>query len=579
MALDGITIASVVHEMAERLPGGRISRIAQPEADELVLTVNQQKNQWKLFISAGASLPLIYFTEKSKPNPQTAPNFCMLLRKHIGNGRILSVTQPGLERIVRIEIEHLDELGDLRRKYLIAEIMGKHSNIIFTDENDRIIDSIKRISSQVSSVREVLPGRDYFIAVTAEKADPLTASVQDIRERLLASPITAGKALYQSFTGISPIMAEELCFRAGADPDVPASEMPEAVLTALAEALADAMEAVKAGDFSPNIVYRAGEPVEFAAVPLTVYQSLDVRRYDSISEVLESYYAEKNLITRVRQRSADLRRITDTAIERTSKKYDLQLKQLKDTEKRERYRLYGELLRAYGYGLEEGQTSAVLPNFYDDNKEITVPLDKDLTAQENATKYFDRYQKLRRTYEALTELTQQTADDLTHLQSVRTSLDIAQTEDDLAQIREELQESGYIKKAPQDRKKKKTVSRPLHFISSDEFDMYVGKNNLQNEELTFSLASGNDWWFHAKGIPGSHVIVKTGGREMTDRAFEEAGALAAHYSSAGKSDRVEIDYIQKKHIKKPAGGRPGFVIYHTNFSLIAGTDISSLREV
>lgn len=273
----------------------------------------------------------------------------------------------------------------------------------------------------------------------------------------------------------------------------------------------------------------------------------------------------------------DLRRIIQTAIERNSKKLELQLKQLKDTEKRDKYKVYGELLHTYGYEVGEGAKSITVINYYD-NKELDIPLDPEMSAMENAQKYFDRYGKLKRTYEALSTLSKETEEELHYLESVLVALDLAKTEDDLLQVREELMESGYIRKK-YNGKKAKPVSKPLHFISHDGYHMYVGKNNFQNEEITFKLAEGGDWWFHAKGMPGSHVIVKSKGAELPDRTFEEAARLAAHFSKGANQDKVEIDYIQKKHVKKPNGSKPGFVVYYTNYSMVIDTDISGIEAV
>ena len=292
---------------------------------------------------------------------------------------------------------------------------------------------------------------------------------------------------------------------------------------------------------------------------------------------MEYYYAEKNVITRIRQRSVDLRRIVQTALERNVKKYDLQVKQLADTQKREKYRVYGELLNAYGYNVEQGAKSMEAWNYYEE-KNITIPLDPTLTAGENAKKYFEKYQKMKRTYEALSTLTKETKDEITHLSSISTALDIALKEEDLVQIKEELIESGYIRRKG-NVKREKVTSKPFHYISSDGYHIYVGKNNYQNEELTFKLAVGNDWWFHAKGYPGSHVVVKTNGDELPDRTFEEAGKLAAYYSQARGQEKVEIDYTQKKNVKKPNGSKPGFVVYYTNYSLVIGSDIAGLQQV
>ncbi len=566
MAFDGTVVAAVAAELNRELTGGRIAKITQPEADELLLTVKTDSGQKLLFLSANASLPLIYLTETGKPAPITAPTFCMVLRKHLGNGRILSVTQPGLERILHIRVEHLDELGDYNVKTLVIELMGKHSNIIFIDQNQTIVDSIKRVPPQVSSVREVLPGRPYFIAKTADKADPFGLTAQGFSDLLTASPQPAAKAIVGCITGFSPYLAEELCCRAGVESSQPAAAYSEEETSRLAGAFLRVMEDLKACRFVPNIIYRGERPLDFSVFESSVYAADRAVNYGSVSEMLRQYYAERNTVNNIRQRSADLRKLTDTAIERCRKKYDLQLKQEKDTEKRDKYRLYGELLQAFGYGHDGGEKQITVTNYYDD-KELTIPLDPELSALENAKKYFERYQKLKRTHEALSTLLVDTKNDLEHLLSIRDATLRSVTEDDFDQIRAELSEYGFVKKHSTAARKKKPAAKPLHFVSEDGLDVYVGKNNYQNEALTFGLADGGDWWFHAKGSPGSHVIVKSGAAEPSDATFEAAAALAAWYSSVKDAPKAEVDYTKKKNIKKPAGGRPGFVIYHTNYSM------------
>lgn len=576
MAFDGVTIANVVSELKRELVGGRLYKIAQPEEDELLLTIKQPSGQRKLLLSASASLPLIYLTETNKPSPMTAPNFCMLLRKHLQNGRITDISQPGLERIVHIRIEHLDEMGDLRHKTLIIEIMGKHSNIIFCNDDNMIIDSIKRVSAAVSSLREVLPGKPYFVAQTQDKLDALTTDYSTFRQAVSAKPQPVFKALYGCFSGISPVLAQELCHEAGIDGDRPAAALDDTDHHALFRAFSDMVNAIREERFTPNIAYTSGRPVEFCALPLKMYGN--TVSYGTMSELLETYYAEKEALTRIRQKSADLRHIVQTALERNVKKYDLQLRQIQDTEKRDTYRIYGELLNTYGYGAQPGAKSLEALNYYT-NENITIPLDPTLSTTENAKKYFDKYNKLKRTYEALSQLTQEVKSEIDHLESVSNSLDIALREEDLAEIKEELTESGYVRRK-NGTKKQKAASRPFHYISSDGFHMYVGKNNYQNDELTFKVATGNDWWFHAKKIPGSHVIVRLGSaEELPDRTFEEAARLAAYYSKGRDQEKVEIDYIQKKHVKKPAGAKPGFVVYYTNFSMSIDSDISGIQVV
>jgi len=577
MAFDGITIANITQELKNELTDGRIAKISQPEHDELLLTIKSPAGQKRLYISASASLPLIYLTAENKPGPMTAPNFCMLLRKHLGNGRIVDIRQPGLERIIHLEIEHLDELGDPRRKILTVEIMGKHSNIIFCTADDIIIDSIKHVSANMSSVREVLPGREYFIPDTMGKADPLTVSLEDFTAHLQKKPMPLSKALYTGFTGISPVVAEEICYLSGIDSDLPANDRSESIILHLYTTFTHFIEAVKDGNFSPAIYYSGELPQEFASLPLEHMSHLRKESFTSVSSLLKTYYASRNTITRIRQKSVDLRRVVQTALERNRKKYDLQNRQLKDTQNRDKFRVYGELINTYGYNLEPEAKKLEALNYYT-NEMVTIPLDEHKTPQENAQRYFDKYNKQKRTFEALTGLIRETADDVTYLESVSTALDIARSEADLAQIKEELTESGYIRRKPS-KHKGKIVNKPLHYISSDGFHMYVGKNNTQNDWLTFDFAAGNDWWFHAKGMPGSHVIVRTEGRELPDRTFEEAGKLAAHYSKGSGSKKVEIDYVEKKQVKKPKGSNPGFVVYYTNYSLMIDGDISAIKEI
>ena len=577
MALDGIVIANLVKDLNNNIINGRISKIAQPENDELLLTIKGKNGQVRLLLSASASLPLLYLTETNKSSPMTAPGFCMLLRKHIANGRITAVFQPDMERIVNIEIEHLNEMGDLCKKVLIIELMGKHSNIIFCDDKGMIIDSIKHISGHVSTVREVLPGRDYFIPKTQEKEDPLKVDQERFFTNVLTKPTSILKALYNSYNGISPVIASEICHRSSLDGDMSTDSLNEEEKLHLFRQFSLFMEDVREGHFFPNIVKKGKEPVEFSSVHLSQYEDYEEIPYESISQVLEAFYAQRSVYTRIRQKSVDLRKVVQTALERNRKKYDLQQKQLKDTEKREKYRIYGELIHTYGYGLPEGAKELSAVNHYT-NEPVKIPLDAQLSPAENARKYFDRYNKQKRTFEALSQLIQDTENEIRHLESIAAALDIAVSEDDLAQIKEELVQFGYIKKRG-NAKKEKFKSKPFHYLSSDGYHIYVGKNNFQNDELTFKFANGGDWWFHAKGMPGSHVIVKSEGQDLPDRVFEEAGRLAAYYSKGRDNEKVEIDYLERKNVKKPNGSKPGFVVYYTNYSLTIDPDISALTLV
>lgn len=602
MAFDGFTVAGLCRELEESLTGGRIYKIAQTDKNELVLTIRPSQErgggQLRLYLCADPSLPLAYLTKTSRSAPLTAPAFCMLLRKHLQNGRILSVTQPGLERIIRLSVEHRNEMGDLCTHTLLIEIMGKHSNIIFLDDQEAIVDSIRHVSSLVSSVREVLPGRPYFVPDTQSKRDPLKETREGFFAVLEGGYMDAAKLLVRSYTGFSPVAAQEAVYRAGLSQDRSAALLTGEDKESLWAAFSSIIQDARDGKFYPVMYCRPGDgdsadaPVEFSMIKLTHYSDCTGILYESASELLEDYYARRNLYTRIRQRSADLRHIVQTILERDVHKYDLQCRQIKDTEKREKYRIYGELLNAYGYSVPSGAKKCELDNYYTGEK-ITVPLDETLNAQQNAQKYFDRYARMKRTYEALTRLTVEVKAEIDHLESIKSSLEFSTTDSDLAQIRREMEESGFLhrknvgqksKGRREDTKKGRQrllQSKPLHYISSDGFDIYVGKNNTQNDEITFRIADGRDIWFHANDMPGSHVLLRAGGRpmnEIPDRAFEEAASLAAYYSSGRSQGKVEIDYLERRNVKKPSGAAPGFVVYYTNYSILARTDISGLKE-
>lgn len=574
MALDGIVIAALVQELRRTLLGGHIQKIAMPENNELLLTIKNNAAQHRLLISCEAALPLLYLQHENKPSPLTAPGFAMLLRKHIGSGKITAIEQLGLERIVRIETTQLNELGDIAPRALYVELMGKYSNIIFTDESNVILDSMRRVPASVSSLREVLPGRPYFVPEKLQKTNPLSLTEETFAAALAAeSGLPLDRALSAAFSGISSLAAQDILYRASLDPRAGFSDLQSEEKARLFATFESVIEKVRSGQFSPVMYVRDELPVEFAALPLAMLEAegLSLRAYDSMSELLYSYYSLRAESARMRQKSADLRRLVQNHLERSQRKRILQEKQLADSQKKEKYRVYGDLLNTYAFQVPPGADSFVAENFYDDNKPLRIPLDKNLTPAENAKKYFDRYAKLKRTELAVGQELEKTVQEEAHLASVLTALELATEESDLAEIREELAAFQYVKRQrpPKGKRPQKIQSHPLHFRSSDGFDIYVGKNNYQNEELTFKVASGSDWWFHAKGMPGSHVIVKANGQELPDRCFEEAAALAAYYSKGRDQDKVEIDYLQRRNVKKVNGAPPGFVIYHSNWSMMA----------
>lgn len=577
MAFDGITIACMVHELSEKLVGGRITKISQPEKEEVLLTVKSLAGQHRLFISASASLPLIYLTEENKPAPMTAPNFCMVLRKYLQGGRVVEISQPGLERVIQIKVEHLDEMGDTCIRVLCFELMGKYSNLILCDDKSIILDSLKHVSAVMSSVREVLPLREYFIPVTVEKKDALTTTYEEFAGLAKESRQAPFKMIYQSYTGISPFMAREMCNNADVDDRIMAGDLEVAVVQRLYTAFDQVMNRVRTKDYAPCMIMENGKVKEFAVMDIPSYPSEQKQAFDSVSKLLFDFYASKNKEDVMRQKSLNLRKTVQTILERDYKKLDLQKKQLQDAGEREKYKIYGELLNAYGYQLQDGSKEAKVLNYYT-NEEVIIPLDETLSIKENAVRFFDKYGKMKRTEEALAVQTKENESEIVYLESVQTFLNLASTKADLQQIQAELSERGFIKKS-YDKKNKKVVNKPLHYVMYDEYDIYVGKNNLQNEEVTFKMANGNDWWFHAKGVPGSHVIVKSRNAnpatewDMPDEVFEAAACLAAVYSKNSGQEKAEVDYIRKKHVKRPGGGEPGFVVYYTNFSMMIETNL------
>ncbi len=567
MAFDGVTIRALVRQLDKELKGAYIRKIAQPEASELLLTLKGSTGTKRLFMSASATLPLIYLTEENKPAPMTAPNFCMLLRKHIGSGRITDITQPGNERVIRIDVEHRNELGDPAAKRLYIEIMGKHSNIVFTDENDLILDGIKHISFTTSSVREILPGRTYFIPSQEGKTNPYETSREEFISSITGAHMKLAGAISKSYTGISKTTAQEAAFRAGLDGDASTDSLAEEDIPHLWDSFFELIHEVDNDAASSCIIYDdKNNPVEFAPYRLTMYGDMTVAEIPSISQTLSTYYSNKNRAQNIHQKSTDLRKLVSTLLERAEKKLALQQRQMADTAKMDTLKTYGTLLQVYPHEAAPGAKEVTLTDF-ETNEPVKIPLDPDKNSIDNATAYFERYARLKRTKEALNVQLANTSSSVEHLASIQNALSIAENEADLAEIRRELYESGYIRKRQNKKGSRQEKSRPLHYLTGDGFHIYVGKNNFQNDELTFKLATGNDWWFHAKKIPGSHVIVRTEGRQLPDEVFETCARIAGYYSSGRMSDKLEIDYIQKKEVKKPSGAVPGYVIYYTNYSM------------
>lgn len=578
MALDGITTFAIVSELKAALLGGRIDKIHQPLADEIRMSVRGNGAPKKLLLSANSGHPRIHLTESSRENPMTAPLFCMVLRKYIAGGKIVDILQPDFERIVILKIESANEMGDITQKSLILEIMGKHSNLILADENGKILDSIKRVTHEKSSVREVLPGKEYAFPPSQGKKDPLLAERADF---LFSLHLQEGRRLsefiYQTYTGISPLMAQEACVRASLD----ASNACQQTTLEEGEHLFDAFSAlikeVREGRFLPAVYTQKenGRIMEFSVLEMQLFRGMAQKNYTSVSGLLEGYYQERDNALHIRQKAHDIRRLVLSNIERCVKKKDIQQKTLRDTQGMQAWKKKGELITANIYAVSQGMTTFRTVDFYDENMaEIEIALDPTKTPAENAQKYFAKYNKAKRTLAALEIQQKQNDEELEYLESVLNALENAVDDADLSEIRTELAESGFIRRQPQKKgAARPKKAKPLHFVSSDGYDIFVGKSNLQNDELTLRTAESTDIWMHAKNIPGSHVIIRTNGTgEAPDTTLEEAANLAAYFSKAKNSSMVPIDYTQRKNVKKPSGAKPGMVIYLTNRTIYITPD-------
>ena len=594
MAYDGVVISNVINDIKKASEGGRVLKIQQPSSDVITITIKGYNGQTKLYISCNASLPIVYIADSLPPAPMQAPAFCMLLRKHLGNGRLIKVDQPGFDRVFDFVFEHLDEMGDIGVKHLIVEIMGRQSNIILLDGDMNIIDSMKRVMPDLSDaiskdsdkeIRILYPGQRYKAPEDQGKIDMVSDFSRGVLSDVLAGKnVNVSKAIFTSFTGFSKGLAEEIVYRSKIDARQSFNELTEKEKESLLECIEDMVICIKEGRFTPCIAYIDGVAKDYHSFRLTRFNELNCPENATISTILHEFYKHKEKNISLKSSSSDIKKLLTTLIERATKKYDLQLSQMKDTEDRDKYKVYGELINTYGYNLKVGESKLTCINYYD-NQEITIPLDPNLSAQENSQKYFAKYNKKKRTYVALTEFLARTKEELDYLLSAKHNLDMATSDEDIAQLRQELIKADIIKKKKSSKGERKIkASEPLHFISSDGYDIYVGKNNIQNDELTFGFAEGKDIWFHAKQMPGSHVIVKLkandkGLMDLPDRVFEEAASLAAYYSSGKDAPKVEIDYTERKQLKKPPQAKPGYVIYHTNYSMMAEPKVDGIKQV
>lgn len=569
MPLDGITLAFVARELNALLAGGRIDKVVQPERDEVILTVRSAGRNSQLLLSASADCARAHITQVKKNNPLEPPMLCMLLRKHIVGGRILSIAQAESDRILEIEIEHYDELGERVQKRIVCEFMGRHSNIIFVGGDGRIIDSARRVTELISSVREVLPGLRYERPPAHGKI-PFDAVTEDALAAALAGQGGAlHKAIAASVSGLSRQAAQELAFRAAGSEDAHTSECD---LGAAAAAVAAELRGILAAEPRPAVLRNPdGDPVDFTAFDYRSRPALAAQRCESLSEAMDEFYRTRDAAERIRQKSAALNRVLKTNIERCEKKLALQQEALLGAARMEEYRVKGELLTGSLYLARKGMKSVDLPNYYEEGMPtLTVELDEKLSPGQNAQRYFKLYQKARSAQTLAAEQIERTAEELDYLEGQLDNLGKCTAEPELAELRAELERFGYVKAVKSRRQLKQLPpSQPLKFTAPSGSVVLVGKNNVQNDKLTFT-ADPMDWWLHVKDMPGSHVIVAD--PEAGEETILYAARLAARFSKGANSSQVPVDYTRRKYVKKPSGAKPGFVIYthqHTLYVLPA----------
>lgn len=564
MAFDAVAVRCLVQELSDKLINGRIDKIHQPEKDELTLHVRTFTDNYKLILSAGSANPRVHFTEHPKKNPLTAPMFCMLLRKHLSSGKITAIEQIGFERIIRVSVESYNELGDLTTKYLIVEIMGRHSNIILTDSDMKILDSIKHIDITVSSVRQVLPGLTYDYPPSQDKIDLIDFELDTPIN--FNQPLRLDKLILSTIGGISPLTAREIVYHAFKSADIRAQELNTNRQALIKTTLVKFAENVKNGVFEPCMITDnfTGKLVDFSATKIEQYENAAQVEYtDSISTLLDRFYYTRDMRERMRQKSAGLVKIVTNGIERLSKKINILTRTLADAENKEEYRIKGDLITSNLYRIEQGMKSVKVENYYEPNMPmVEIELVPRLSPAQNSQRYYKRYNKAKTAETEAAKQLEISKSELDYLESTLVAIENAEIESDINAIKTELGEQGFISKRTDKKKKSANASKPLHFISSDGFDIYVGKNNTQNDYVTTKLANSQDIWFHTKNIHGSHTIIKLGlDKNVPETTMREAAQLAAYYSKARESSQVPVDYCPIKNVKKPNGAKPGMVIY------------------
>ena len=563
MPFDGLTLGLVAREMDKVLTGGRVNKIIQPERDEIILTIRNGGENRQLLLSATANCARAHLTTTRKNNPLEPPALCMLMRKHITGGRISGIRALECDRILEVEIEHFDELGDTARKRIICEFMGKHSNIIFVGGDGRIIDSARRVNELISSVREVLPGLRYELPPAHGKLPYDSVTPDALYSAMAGMNGPLHKLIAQCVSGLSAQTARELVFRATGSEDAHSDEID---LRAACVSVASSLESIP-DHIAPAILCgNDGAPIDVVAFPYTSRAYLATQPYPTISEAMDAFYRGRDMAERIKQKSAALHRTLKKNVERCERKLALQNEALAGSQRMEEYRLKGELLTANLHLAQKGAKSVEVPNYYEEGMPmLKVELDERLSPGQNAQRYFKLYQKARNAQTLAAEQIEKTSAELNYLEGQLDNLEKCQEEAELAELRQELERFGYVR-ANRNRRQLKQLppSKPMRFTAPSGRVVLVGKNNLQNDKLT-GTSQPNEVWLHAKDMPGSHVIIV--GEEPDDATILYAARLAALYSKGRTSSRVPVDYTLRRYVKKPSGAKPGFVIYTNQHTL------------
>ena len=568
MPLDALCLSGLVGELKGALEGAKIDKIYQPGRDEVVMALRSSGGNVRLLLSASPNHPRPQLTELTLENPDKPPMFCMLLRKHLTGARVLDVTQPHLERLVEFRLEALDELGDRVERKLVLEVMGRRANLILLDGAGRIIDCLRRVDADMSSQRQVLPGLFYHLPPALDKADPTEVDQEVWNQLWQAAPgeARADRWLLDTFAGLSPLICRELVQRSFGAVDVTIGELGAEGGWRLAQQVGLLMEQVTSGNFVPTMLLLDGTPKDFTFLPITQYDTaMEQREFPSFSKLLECFYEQRESLERVKQKGQDLIRSVTNARDRTARKIGNQERELAATKDREQLRQFGDIITSNLHVMEKGMSRLRAINFYDpEGGEVDIPLDPLRTPQQNAAKYYKEYTKAKTAEEMLTIQLEKSRQDLDYLNSVLENITLAEGERDLQEIRQELTETGYLRRQSKTKDRgKRLSSKPMEFRSTAGLRISVGKNNLQNDWLTCKQAYKSDIWFHTQKIHGSHVILWTEGAQPDLKSLNEAACLAAWFSQGRDSGKVAVDYTPVKYVKKPAGARPGMVIYTT----------------